>query len=204
MYGFGCLYNCSLPLPMPVKAAHSSSITLLYNGSKFKGTQKSKGSSYDVEVTILNANLESHRLCGQLSLQGPSMDLAMTTYFEGELVGQRHSFLTRKWDVDDEVDRRHWSKFPAFAEHLQSAFEADTLDYAALEDSDFVFMRWKERFSISNCSASNVSFAGFYYICFQKSTGHIDGYYYHRGSEMFQTLSLNHVSLRSSGIYEPM
>ena len=31
---------------------------------------------------------------------------------------------------------------------------------------------------------SGASFAGFYYICFQKSTGTIEGYYYHKSSEM--------------------
>ena len=30
---------------------------------------------------------------------------------------------------------------------------------------------------------SGASFAGFYYICFQKSTASIEGYYYHRSSE---------------------
>ena len=29
------------------------------------------------------------------------------------------------------------------------------------------------------------SFAGFYYICFQKSTATIEGYYYHRNSEWY-------------------
>ena len=30
---------------------------------------------------------------------------------------------------------------------------------------------------------SGASFAGFYYICFQKSSATIEGYYYHRSSE---------------------
>ncbi|PRD29033.1 UNVERIFIED_CONTAM: Glucose-induced degradation protein 4-like protein [Trichonephila clavipes] len=30
---------------------------------------------------------------------------------------------------------------------------------------------------------SGASFAGFYYICFQKSSSTIEGYYYHRSSE---------------------
>jgi hypothetical protein len=32
---------------------------------------------------------------------------------------------------------------------------------------------------------TGASFAGFYYICFQKSTGSIEGYYYHKSSEMY-------------------
>lgn len=32
---------------------------------------------------------------------------------------------------------------------------------------------------------SGASFAGFYYICFQKSTATIEGFYYHRSSEWY-------------------
>lgn len=32
---------------------------------------------------------------------------------------------------------------------------------------------------------SGASFAGFYYICFQKTTATIEGYYYHRSSEWY-------------------
>lgn len=32
---------------------------------------------------------------------------------------------------------------------------------------------------------NGASFAGFYYICFQKSTATIEGYYYHRSSEWY-------------------
>ncbi|KAJ3029481.1 UNVERIFIED_CONTAM: GID complex subunit 4, VID24 [Siphonaria sp. JEL0065] len=42
-------------------------------------------------------------------------------------------------------------------------------------------------------SISGASFAGFYYIAFQKSTETITGFYYHQNSEMFQKLSLKHV-----------
>ena len=30
---------------------------------------------------------------------------------------------------------------------------------------------------------TGASFAGFYYICFQKSTSQVEGYYFHRNSE---------------------
>lgn len=46
------------------------------------------------------------------------------------------------------------------------------------------------------------SFAGFYYICFQKSNGMIEGYYFHRSSELYQTLNLEHVPERSVSVYE--
>lgn len=32
----------------------------------------------------------------------------MTTFFDGEIISKRYPFLTRKWDADEEVDRKHW------------------------------------------------------------------------------------------------
>lgn len=52
--------------------------------------------------------------------------------------------------------------------------------------SDFVYMRWKEHFLVPDHTIRDLngaSFAGFYYICFQKSAATIEGYYYHRNSE---------------------
>lgn len=49
---------------------------------------------------------------------------------------------------------------------------------------------------------NGASFAGFYYICFQKSTSTIEGYYYHKSSEWYQTLSLEHVPEKSIAVYE--
>ncbi|KAK3091250.1 hypothetical protein FSP39_018267 [Pinctada imbricata] len=104
--------------------------TLLYNGSRFQGHQKSKGNCYEVEVI----------------LQG---------------------------------------KFLSFYQFAKT-FNSDSFDYNELENTDFVFMRWKEHFLVPDHTIRNIngaSFAGFYYICFQKSTTTIEGYYYHRTSE---------------------
>ncbi|KAH3872432.1 hypothetical protein DPMN_035648 [Dreissena polymorpha] len=49
---------------------------------------------------------------------------------------------------------------------------------------------------------SGASFAGFYYICFQKSTATIEGYYYHRSSEWYQSLNLTHVPEHSISVYQ--
>ena len=35
----------------------------------------------------------------------------MTTFFDGEIISIRYPFLTRKWDADEEVDRKHWVTF---------------------------------------------------------------------------------------------
>lgn len=128
----------------------------------------------------------------------------LTTFFEGEIISKKHPFLTRKWDADEDVDRKHWGKFLAFYQYAKT-FNSDEFDYEELKISDFVFMRWKEQFLVPDHTIKDISgasFAGFYYICFQKSTASIEGYYYHRSSEWYQSLNLTHVPEHSTPIYE--
>lgn len=76
-------------------------------------------------------------------------------------------------------------KFSPFYQYTKT-FNSDTFDYSILKDSEHVFMRWKEHFLVPDHTVKDIngaSFAGFYYICFQKSAATIDGYYYHRTSE---------------------
>lgn len=102
------------------------------------------------------------------------------------------------------------SKFTAFKNKYEKTFNSDHFDYDSLAKSDYVFMRWKEHFLVSFDSnviikwpnlmwtnftvklqvpdhtikdINGASFAGFYYICFQKSKAEMEGYYYHRSSE---------------------
>jgi hypothetical protein len=83
--------------------------SLLYNGSKFTGSQKSKGNSYDVEVVLQHVDLENSYMCGFLKIKGLTEEFpTLTTFFDGEIISPKHSFLTRKWDADEDVDRRHW------------------------------------------------------------------------------------------------
>uniref|UniRef100_A0A182PC12 Uncharacterized protein n=1 Tax=Anopheles epiroticus TaxID=199890 RepID=A0A182PC12_9DIPT len=138
-------------VPPPPNNSKQLGVTksLLYNGSKFRGSQKSKGNAYEVEVV----------------LQG---------------------------------------KFAAFSEY-QKTFNSDDFDYDALAKSDYVFMRWKEHFLVPDHKIKNIngaSFAGFYYICFQKSQAVMEGYYYHRSSEWYQSLNLQHVAESCIQIYE--
>lgn len=95
-------------------------------------------------------------------------------------------------------------KFLAFYQYAKS-FNSDDFDYAELKDGDYVFMRWKEQFLVPDHTIKDISgasFAGFYYICFQKSAASIEGYYYHRSSEWYQSLNLTHVPEHSAPIYE--
>ncbi|KAL7377549.1 hypothetical protein ABVT39_001196 [Epinephelus coioides] len=184
--GSACPSSASLVPPAPINTYQPGVATsLLYSGSQFRGYQKSKGNSYDVEVVMQ---------------EYPTL----TTFFAGEIISRKRPFLTRKWDADEDVDRKHWGKFQPFYKFAKS-FNSDDFDYEALENSDYVFMRWKEQFLVPDHTIKDISgasFAGFYYICFQKSTATIEGYYYHRSSEWYQSLNLNHVREHSMPIYE--
>lgn len=152
-------------------------------------------------------------LCGYLKIKGLTDEYpTLTTFFDGEIINKNNPFLTRKWDADEEVDKKHWSKFGAFHQFAKT-FNSDSFDCDGLKKTDYVFMRWKEQFLVPVRSInlykltednhiylllnyflyifqdhtikdiSGASFAGFYYICFTKSDSTIEGYYYHRSSE---------------------
>uniref|UniRef100_A0A3P9NFD7 GID complex subunit 4 homolog n=1 Tax=Poecilia reticulata TaxID=8081 RepID=A0A3P9NFD7_POERE len=131
--GAACPSSACLVPPAPINTQQPGVATsLLYSGAQYRGYQRSKGNSYDVEVVLQHVTMDD-------------------SYF------------------------------------------------------DYIFMRWKEQFLVPDHTIKDISgasFAGFYYICFQKSTATIEGYYYHRSSEWYQSLSLNHVQERSMPIYE--
>ncbi|MEQ2192821.1 hypothetical protein XENOCAPTIV_017846 [Xenoophorus captivus] len=95
--GAACPSSACLVPPAPINTHQPGVATsLLYSGAQYRGYQRSKGNSYDVEVVL------------------------------------QEQFLVPDHTIKD---------------------------------------------------ISGASFAGFYYICFQKSTATIEGYYYHRSSE---------------------
>jgi len=54
-------------------------------------------------------DLEQSHLCGYLNISGLTEDHPqLTTFFDAEVVGPHHSFLTRKWDANEKIDRQHW------------------------------------------------------------------------------------------------
>ncbi|XP_043567555.1 glucose-induced degradation protein 4 homolog isoform X2 [Chiloscyllium plagiosum] len=138
--------SASLIPPPPINTQQPGvATTLLYSGSKFRGHQKSKGNSYDVEVVLQHVDMENSFLCGYLKIKGLTEEYpTLTTFFEGEIISRKHPFLTRKWDADEDVDRKHWGKFLAFYQYAKT-FNSDEFDYEELKSSDFVFMRWKSR-----------------------------------------------------------
>ncbi|XP_067859199.1 glucose-induced degradation protein 4 homolog isoform X2 [Heptranchias perlo] len=141
--------SASLIPPPPINTQQPGvATTLLYSGSKFRGHQKSKGNSYDVEVVLQHVDMENSFLCGYLKIKGLTEEYpTLTTFFEGEIISKKHPFLTRKWDADEDVDRKHWGKFLAFYQYAKT-FNSDDFDYEELKNSDFVFMRWKSHLQL--------------------------------------------------------
>lgn len=162
----------------------------LYNGSSFSGCQKSKKESYEVNVRIKHVDFENSYLCGYLCINHLTQDHpSLTTFFEGEIVSKQYPFLTKKWETTEEIDRAHWSMFEGFEQKYSNSFNLDSFDYDELENSDYIYMRWKEHFLVPDHTIKHVegaSYAGFYYICYSKLTSSIRGYYFHINSEHFE------------------
>ena len=70
--------------------------------------------SYDSRVLFSNfilqhVDMENSYLCGYLKIKGLTDEYpTLTTFFDGEIISKKYPFLTRKWDADEEVDRKHW------------------------------------------------------------------------------------------------
>jgi len=78
----------------------------LMAGARFLGVQQSGRANYDVEVIIQSVDIEKAFLCGYLKISGLTDEFPeLTTYFEGEILGSHHNFLTQKWDADETTDR---------------------------------------------------------------------------------------------------
>jgi len=184
-----------------VRLTPSSPSSFLRSGSKFHGTQQSERQVYDVQVEIKHVDMRESFLCGYLRIQGLTEDHpTLTTYFEGEIIGSKYSFLTQHddWGSTDKVDLQHWAKFSAFRPFQKSARKGN-LHIPNLANRENIFMRWKEHFLVPDHrvrTISGASFEGFYYICFNQIQGTVSGIYFHAKSEKFQQLELKHVEDR--------
>ena len=66
-----------------------------------------------------HVDLENSFLCGYLKIKGLTNEYpTLTTYFDGEIISQKHPFLTRKWEADEDVDKKHWVRDRNICLHL--------------------------------------------------------------------------------------
>lgn len=62
---------------------------------------------------------ENSYLCGYLKIKGLTEEFpTLTTFFDGEIISKRFPFLTRKWDADEDVDKKHWVYVYFFTVHI--------------------------------------------------------------------------------------
>jgi len=175
---------------------HNSSF--LRAGSKFVGTQQSDKQVYNVDVEIKHVDLAESSLCGYLRIQGLTEDHpTLTTFFEGEIIGNKYSFFTRHdaWGATEKTDMSHWARFPAWRPISKQVRKDDYTDRNSTQ-REHIFMRWKEYFLVPDHrvrTISGASFEGFYYICFNRVEGAVSGIYFHAKSEKYQQLELKHV-----------
>lgn len=113
----------------------------------------------------------------------------MTTFFEGEIIGTKHTFQTRNeaWGATEKTDMHHWSRFAAWRPLAKQAKRTD-FTYRNFAQREHVFMRWKEYFLVPDHrvrTISGASFEGFYYICFNQVAGTVSGVYFHAKSERY-------------------
>lgn len=112
----------------------------------------------------------------------------LTTYFEGEIIGSRYSFITDHptWGATEKTDISHWNKFTAFRPYSKSVRKGVHVTMPNLASKDNIFMRWKEHFLVPDHRVRTIngaSFEGFYYICFNQREGSVSGIYFHARSE---------------------
>jgi len=174
----------------------TGSIGALYPESKFKGHQRSGKSQYEVEITIKHVDLRENTMSGFLHIRNLS-EQDITTFFTGELISSSLEFFANPYGAEPKIDLQHWAKFP----HLRSLMHLWTRDYPNIPEyaynlasEDFIYSRWKERHLVPDHKQSilGACYAGFYYVSYQKSTGSITGWYYHKNSELNQKLTLKH------------
>eukprot|EP00884_Botryococcus_braunii_P014694 jgi/Botrbrau1/23225/Bobra.0041s0067.1 len=173
----------------------------LQAGQTYVGKQKvsrlGRQEDWAVRVKLQDVDLDRARLFGTMWAQTGSNTPVMT-FFEGEIIDNRtHSFVTTKWGANRKTDRQHWSMFHGYKLLEAEARINDDRD-AVLRDHPYIFMRWKELFFVdAKSSDTQLTIAGFYYICLSRHTGHISGYYFDTESAQPQKLDLEN----DAGLY---
>jgi len=78
----------------------------------FSHKHRSQNDNLSAVVNFLllqHVDEENSYLCGYLKIKGLTEEFpTLTTFFDGEIISKKYPFLTRKWDADEDVDKKHW------------------------------------------------------------------------------------------------
>lgn len=199
--------------------------TYLRPNARFVGEQQSGAARYDIKVELKTVDLVSSVVTGFFQISGLTDEHPLiTTCFKGEIVNnpifRRHgnySFITeqRSWGLFPKNDMDHWRKLTGLPASTSEDELKEKLEriYRGEEDTQKVYMRWKEEFLLPDLRIKllkGASFEGFYYIVLsigagardadqfsaETNPGLINGLYFHTQSDKFQSLSLRYVEDR--------
>lgn len=82
----------NIPLKKP------ATTEILRPGTWFIGTQSSQSNKYQVRVQLQDVDINDSFACGYLTIDGLTDEYpSLTTFFEAEIIGEKHNFQTRKW-----------------------------------------------------------------------------------------------------------
>lgn len=186
------------PQPLPLRAVAFLSVGQTFSGSQTVNNNANSTShqkdtdEWRVNVVIQGLDLDNGTICGSMeALDVPNADSPVVTFWTGEIIDNTNYFFrTRRWGAKIEQDVDHWKKFLAFAP-MHRLVAHDSADQIDLSQSRYIFMRWKEVFFVSPGEDCGLTIAGFYYVCMDRHTGSILGYYYDPHCQPFQRLQLN-------------
>mmetsp|Transcript_14567 Transcript_14567/g.37169 ORF Transcript_14567/g.37169 Transcript_14567/m.37169 type:complete len:138 (-) Transcript_14567:1241-1654(-) len=119
------------------------------------------------------------------------MTIPINTFWEGEIIDNRNNFFfTKQWGANDCIDLGHWSLFSQF-QPLRSDVKATGGKGLNLDELDCIFMRWKEvQFIDKRPLHAGLTIAGFYYMCLDRTSGQLEGFYFDPVSVPFQRMLL--------------
>lgn len=81
-----------VPLSIP------KTLACLQPGSVYVGTQSSQRCEYQVTVMLKEVDIPASRISGYLQIEHLTSEFPqLTTFFEGEIIGREHRFITGKW-----------------------------------------------------------------------------------------------------------
>ncbi|CDF39744.1 unnamed protein product [Chondrus crispus] len=182
--------------------------SFLAPGQTFSGSQTvnqyqaKPADEWRVNVHIQAVDWQRGRISGSMeALDVPKAAAPVVTFWEGEIVDNRNYFFwTGRWEAHVEQDVDHWKRFVGFS-RLHARVKKDRGDDIDLATCRYIFMRWKEVFFVSPGEDCGLTIAGFYYICMDRFTGSMLGYYYDPKSQPYQELRLNAVSLPGGHVF---
>ncbi|GAX79125.1 hypothetical protein CEUSTIGMA_g6565.t1 [Chlamydomonas eustigma] len=184
------------------------SCSYLSAGQSFSGIQRLSTSTsstrpedWRLVVRIQGIDLSKGYVCGVMEATNiPQAASTVVTFWEGEVVdNMHHTFFTQKWGATRDIDLKHWRKFQEGFSEMNSEVVRCAGRSTQLSTSPFVFMRWKEILFASH-ESFGLTIAGFYYVCLDRRSGSISGYYFDPNSAPFQYISLEPVTSPNGGM----